>query len=76
MEIWNRYVERQSETSSNDYILKEGNYKHLPLERKIELINKIKGFKEITVCEDQTEAYEYWKNNFNPNPDDCCNLRL
>lgn len=60
----------------NDYTLKEGNYKHLPLERKIELINKIKGFKEITVCEDQTEAYEYWKNNFNPNPDDCCNLRL
>ena len=30
----------------NDYILKEGNYKHLPLDRKIELINKIKGFKE------------------------------
>ena len=40
-----------------------------------EYISKIKGFKEITVCEDETEAYEYWKNNFNPNPKDCCNLR-
>lgn len=60
----------------DNYTIKEGNYKHLPLEKKIELANKINGFKEITVCEDQTEAYEYWKNNFNPNPNDCCNLRL
>lgn len=23
----------------------------------------------------KSEAYEYWKNNFNPNLNDCCNLR-
>ena len=40
-----------------------------------ELIKGITGFKFISVCEDETEAYEYWKNHFNPNPDDCCNLR-
>lgn len=28
-----------------------------------------------SVCEDVDEHYEYWKNNFNNNPDDCCNLR-
>ena len=22
------------------------------------------------------EAYEYWRKNFNPNPADCCNLRI
>ena len=57
------------------YSVRQNNYNHLPLEYKKELINKIYGFKEITVCEDETEAYNYWKNNFNPDPDDCCNLR-
>ena len=47
----------------------------MPLERKIEYINKIKG-KQVTVCEDEDVAYEYWKNNVNPNPSDCCNLRM
>lgn len=52
-----------------------GGYKHLPLDKKIELINKIVGFKQISVCEDEDEAYQYWKYNFNPNEHDCCNLR-
>ena len=59
----------------DEYSVKQSNYRHLPLERKIVLIKNIKGFKEITVCEDESEAYDYWKDNFNPNPDDCCNLR-
>ena len=37
---------------------------------------QIKGFKELTVCEDVDEHYEYWKNNINPNKEDCCNLRF
>ena len=48
--------------------------KHLPLWRKLEYIEKIKG-KEISVCEDESKAYEYWRDNFNPNKDDCCNLK-
>jgi len=32
------------------------------------------GFKEMSVCEDEDSAYEFWKNNFNHNPEDCCNL--
>ena len=58
----------------NEYIVKQSGYKHLPLEKKKELISKIYGFKEISVCEDESEAYEYWKNKFNPQIDDCCNL--
>ena len=48
----------------------------MPLEEKIKHINKINGFKELTVCEDVTEHYNYWRDNVNPNKDDCCNLRF
>ena len=60
----------------DEYTVKQSGYRHLPLDKKIELISNIKDFSEITVCEDESEAYEYWKNNFNPNPNDCCNLRI
>lgn len=56
------------------YTLKHSNYLHLPLEEKIKQLQSITGFKELTVCEDVDEHYEYWKNNVNPNKDDCCNL--
>jgi len=56
------------------YTLKHSNYLHLPLEEKINQLEKIKGFKELTVCEDVDEHYEYWKNYINPNKEDCCNL--
>ena len=59
----------------SEYTIKQNGYKHLPLEKKKELISKIRGFKEISVCEDESEVYEFWKNNFKPNPEDCCNLR-
>ncbi len=49
----------------------------MPLEEKIKYVNMIKdlgNFKEVTVCEGETRAYEYWQ-TINPNKDDCCNLR-
>ena len=45
------------------------------IEKKKELISQIHGFSQVSVREDEDGAYEYWKNNFNPNPEDCCNLR-
>lgn len=71
----NTWIKKWFDIDYTDYTLKQSGYLHLPLEKKKELISKISGFKEITVCEDETEAYEYWKNNFNHNKDDCCNLR-
>ena len=56
------------------YTLKHSNYLHLPLEEKIKQLENITGFKELTVCEDVDEHYEYWKTNINPNKEDCCNL--
>lgn len=72
----NSWIQKWFNIDYSDYTLKQSNYKHLPLEKKLEYINKITGFKEITVCEDYSEHYEYWKNNFNVNPNDCCNLRV
>lgn len=59
----------------HDYTVKQGGYLHMPLHRKLEYLDSVRGYKHITVCEDEEEAYNYWKNYFNPNPDDCCNLR-
>lgn len=59
----------------SNYIVKQGNYCHMPLELKKELVKNI-NFKQMTVCEDEDNAYEYWKHNFNNNPNDCCNLSI
>lgn len=58
------------------YNYAEGGYKHLPLEVKKKLLSRIQrpGI-EISICEDVTEHYNYWTENFNPNKEDCCNLR-
>lgn len=58
------------------YNYAEGGYKHLPLEVKKELLSRIqRPGVEISICEDVTEHYNYWTENFNPNKEDCCNLR-
>lgn len=59
----------------SDYTYKEGNYSHLPLDKKIELLKAFHG-KQLSVCEDVTDHYNYWRDNVNYNKDDCCNLRL
>ena len=71
----NHWIQKWFDLDYSKYVLKEGGYIHLPLEEKIRVLSKIKGM-SVTVCEDVKEHYDYWKNNFNPNPDDCCNLRF
>lgn len=71
----NHWIKQWFDIDYSDYTLKSGGYQHLPLEKKIEYLKNITGFKELSVCEDVTEHYEYWKNDVNYNKDDCCNLR-
>jgi DNA repair photolyase len=71
----NTWIKKWFDIDYSDYTYKQSGYNHLPLELKIEHLKKIKNFKEITVCEDVTEHYDYWKRNVNHNPEDCCNLR-
>lgn len=71
----NTWIKKWFDIDFTPYTVKHGGYNHLPLAKKKELIQNIKGFKEISVCEDEDEAYDFWNTQFNPNPDDCCNLR-
>lgn len=62
--------------STSHYTHKSGGYRHLPLWKKQGLIEPfVDAFDEVTVCEDVPEHYDYWRENVNANPDDCCNLR-
>lgn len=70
----NHWIKKWFDIDYSKYTLKENGYNHLPLELKKEILQKIK-IPTITVCEDVTEHYEYWRDNVNPNKEDCCNLR-
>lgn len=70
----NAWIKKWFNIDYSEYSLSSGGYWHLPLSRKKELISGVK-FKQISVCEDEDTAYEYWNKRFNPNKDDCCNLR-
>ena len=61
--------------SFEDYTVKEGGYRHLPLVKKLEVLDKL-DFKEVSVCDDVQEHYDYFQENVNCNKDDCCNLRI
>lgn len=38
------------------------------------MVDRIK--KEVSVCEDVPDHFEWWRDNVNANPDDCCNLKF
>lgn len=59
------------------YTYQDGYYCHLPLAYKIEALKPFAGnFEEISVCDDCPAHHKYWQTQFNPNPTDCCNLRI
>lgn len=71
----NHWIKKWLPIDYSDYTVKQSGYEHLPLSKKIEALSKVTGFNEVSVCEDVTEHYEYWKECVNHNKDDCCNLR-
>ena len=72
----NHWIKQWFDIDYSNYTVKHAGYEHLPLETKKEYIKKITGFKQISVCEDVDEHFEYWKYNINHNKKDCCNLNL
>ena len=72
----NTWIKKWFDIDYTPYVVSQSGYLHRTLEDKKNLLKLITGFKQVSVCEDETEAYEYWKNNVNPNPNDCCNLRF
>jgi DNA repair photolyase len=55
------------------WVVKSGGYEHLALEYKKLVLSRFTA-PQKTVCEDVPEHYEWFKKNFNHNPEDCCNL--
>ena len=43
--------------------------------QKLELVERIGKTHTVTVCDFEPEYLHFWKKQWNPNPDDCCNLR-
>lgn len=72
----NHWIKKWLPLDYSEYTVKQSGYQHLPLKKKLEYLEKVTGFKELSVCEDETEAYQYFRENVNVNPDDCCNLRM
>lgn len=70
----NHWIKKWFNIDYSKFTLKENGYEHLQLDEKKRIIDKIK-IPIISVCEDVDSHYNYWKENFNPNKDDCCNLR-
>lgn len=71
----NHWIEKWLPIDYSDYTIKQSGYRHLPLDKKIYYLSKITGYDQVSVCEDVSEHYEYWKEAVNHNKDDCCNLR-
>ena len=70
----NHWIKKWFKLDYSIYALSNDGYEHLPLYQKQKIIKKIK-IPSISVCEDVKWHYNYWKNEYNPNPEDCCNLR-
>lgn len=71
----NHWIKQWLPLDYSEYTVKQSGYEHLPLSKKIEYLSKITGFDEVSVCEDETTAYEYFRECVNFNKNDCCNLR-
>lgn len=71
----NHWIKKWLPLDYSEYTVKQSGYEHLSLAKKIEYLAKVTGFDEVSVCEDVTEHYEFWKECVNWDKEDCCNLR-
>lgn len=82
----NTWIKKWFDIDFSPYEHKSGGYLHLPLEKKLDVLNRLishsKTFRkpdyqfEFSVCEDVPSHYNFFKNHFNINPNDCCNLDI
>ena len=71
----NHWIKKWLPLDYSDWTVKHAGYEHLPLDKKIAALARITGFDEVSVCEDVSEHYDYWRECVNHNKEDCCNLR-
>ena len=70
----NSFIRKSFNIDYAEYTLKYGGYEHLELDRKVNLLNNITGFDQVSVGEYVSDHHEYFKTNVNHNKNDCCNL--
>lgn len=70
----NSWIKKWFNLDYSHYVLNRNGYNHLTLQEKLDILKNVK-IPNISVCEDVDEHYEFWKHMFNPNKEDCCNLR-
>lgn len=70
----NTTIARRFGVTTDAFTVRDASYMHYPLEHKLEVLSRIK-IMQVTVCDDCTEHYDYFRDHYNPNQDDCCNLR-
>ena len=70
----NHWIKKWFKIDYSKFTLKENGYEHLQLKEKKRILDKVK-IPTISICEDVDKHYKYWEENFNPNKNDCCNLR-
>jgi DNA repair photolyase len=71
----NHWTIKNFDIDYSEYTYKFGGHLNLQLTKKIELVNKIYGFKQKTVGEYVNVHNDYFKENVNFNKNDCCNLK-
>lgn len=70
----NAFIAEWLGIDTKPYTRRHAGYNHLRLYTKREMVDRIK--KEVSVCEDVPDHFEWWRDNVNANPDDCCNLKF
>jgi DNA repair photolyase len=70
----NPYVRRCLDIDYHDYTCQYGGHMNLELERKIEFASRITDFDSRNIGEFVREHYLYFRDNYNTNPYDCCNV--
>ena len=70
----NPFIKQCFDIDYSEYTVKYGGHWNLCLDRKIELAEKLTDFDQRSVGEYVKEHYLYFRDNYNSNPYDCCNL--
>lgn len=70
----NTFIKKTFPIDYSEYTERHGNYMHLPLESKLKYLEGIT-IPQKSVCDDVPEHYKWFKENYNYNREDCCNLR-
>lgn len=71
----NPHVMRCFDLDYYEYTEKFGGHLNLPLNKKIEYAERFRSFSEHNVGEFVYDHYLWFRDNYNTNPFDCCNLR-